>query len=73
MIYSCRCLIRISVCFQFSRTVLRLDADSTACFSTLSAYPDTRESIRAAMAADTSLSDTEKETVEHLYLSGFYF
>ena len=56
-----------------SRTVLRLDADSTACFSFLSAYPDTRESIRAAMAADASLSDAEKETVEHLYLSGFYF
>ena len=56
-----------------SRTVLRLDADSTACFSSLSAYPDTRESIRAAMAADASLSDAEKETVEHLYLSGFYF
>jgi uncharacterized sporulation protein YeaH/YhbH (DUF444 family) len=32
-----------------------------------------KESIRAAMAADTSLSAAEKETVEHLYFSGFSF
>lgn len=40
---------------------------------TFNSYPDTQESIRAAMAADTSLSAAEKETVEHLYFSGFSF
>lgn len=55
-----------------SRTVLRRRGQHCV-FSSLSAYPDTRESIRAAMAADASLSAAEKETVEHLYLSGFYF
>lgn len=55
------------------RAALRFDADSEGSYTALNAYPDTKESIRAAMAADTSLSDDEKETVEHLYLSGFYF
>ncbi len=37
--------------------------------------PDAAEAraIRAAMAADTSLSAAEKETVEHLYFSGLSF
>lgn len=56
-----------------SRTALRFDADSSACYLTLSAYPDSRESIRAAMESDASLSAAEKETVEHLFFSGFYF
>ena len=47
-----------------------LDADSETACVTLNSYPDTQESIRAAMAADTSLSAAEKETVEHLYFSG---
>lgn len=55
------------------RAALRLDADSSVCYTALDAYPDTRESIRAAMAADASLSADEKETVEHLCFSGFYF
>lgn len=58
---------------EADRAALRLDADSDVCYTTLDAYSDTRESIRAAMAADASLSADEKETVEHLYFSGFYF
>ena len=49
------------------------DADSETVCITLNSYPDTQESIRAAMAADTSLSAAEKETVEHLYFSGLSF
>ena len=49
------------------RAALHFDADSETVCITLSSYPDTQESIRAAMAADTSLSAAEKETVEHLY------
>lgn len=56
-----------------SRTVLHFDADSETFSITLGAYPDTKESIRGAMTADASLSDAEKETLEHLYFSGFYF
>ena len=55
------------------RDALHFDADSETACITLSSYPDTQESIRAAMAADTSLSAAEKETVEHLYFSGFSF
>lgn len=49
------------------RDALHFDADSETACITLNSYPDTQESIRAAMAADTSLSAAEKETVEHLY------
>ena len=52
------------------RAALHFDADSETVCITLSSYPNTQESIRAAMAADTSLSAAEKETVEHLYFSG---
>ena len=55
------------------RDALHFDADSETACITLNSYPDTQESIRAAMAADTSLSAAEKETVEHLYFSGFSF
>ena len=55
------------------RAALHFDADSETACITLSSYPDTQESIRAAMAADTSLSAAEKETVEHLYFSGLSF
>ena len=55
------------------RAALHFDADSETVCITLSSYPDTQESIRAAMAADTSLSAAEKETVEHLYFSGLSF
>lgn len=55
------------------RDALHFDADSETACITFNSYPDTQESIRAAMAADTSLSDAEKETVEHLYFSGFSF
>ena len=55
------------------RDALHFDADSETVCITLNSYPDTQESIRAAMAADTSLSAAEKETVEHLYFSGFSF
>ena len=55
------------------RAALHFDADSETACITLNSYPDTQESIRAAMAADTSLSAAEKETVEHLYFSGFSF
>ena len=55
------------------RDALHFDADSETACITLNSYPDTQESIRAAMAADTSLSSAEKETVEHLYFSGFSF
>ena len=55
------------------RAAFRLDADSDICYARLDAYADTKENICAAMAADTTLSDEEKETVEHLYFSGFYF
>lgn len=55
------------------RTALHFDADSETACITLNSYPDTQESIRAAMAADTSLSAAEKETVEHLYFSGLSF
>jgi putative MATE family efflux protein len=55
------------------RDALHFDADSETACITLNSYPDTRESIRAAMAADTSLSAAEKETVEHLYFSGLSF
>ena len=55
------------------RAALHFDADSETACITLNSYPDTQESIRAAMAADTSLSAAEKETVEHLYFSGLSF
>ena len=55
------------------RDALHFDADSETACITLNSYPDTQESIRAAMAADTSLSAAEKETVEHLYFSGLSF
>ena len=55
------------------RDALHFDADSETACITFNSYPDTQESIRAAMAADTSLSAAEKETVEHLYFSGFSF
>ena len=55
------------------RAALHFDADSKTACLTLNSYPDTQESIRAAMAADTSLSAAEKETVEHLYFSGLSF
>ena len=55
------------------RTALRLDADGSACRSSCTPFPDSRESIRAAMAADSTLSEDEKETVEQLCFSGFYF
>lgn len=55
------------------RDALHFDADSETACITLNSSPDTQESIRAAMAADTSLSAAEKETVEHLYFSGFSF
>ena len=55
------------------RDALHFDADSETACITLNSYPDTQESIRAAMAADTSLSTAEKETVEHLYFSGLSF
>ena len=55
------------------RAALHFDADSETVCIPLNSYPDTQESIRAAMAADTSLSAAEKETVEHLYFSGLSF
>ena len=55
------------------RDALHFDADSETACITFNSYPDTQESIRAAMAADTSLSAAEKETVEHLYFSGLSF
>ena len=55
------------------RAALHFDADSETACITLNSYPDTQESIRSAMAADTSLSAAEKETVEHLYFSGLSF
>ena len=55
------------------RAALHFDADTETACLTLNSYPDTQESIRAAMAADTSLSAAEKETVEHLYFSGLSF
>lgn len=55
------------------RDALHFDADSETACITLNSYPDTQESIRAAMAADTFLSAAEKETVEHLYFSGLSF
>lgn len=55
------------------RDALHFDADSETACITLNSYPDTQESIRSAMAADTFLSAAEKETVEHLYFSGFSF
>ena len=55
------------------RAALHFDADSETACITFSSYPDTQESIRAAMAADTSLSAAERETAEHLYFSGLSF
>jgi len=55
------------------RTALYFDADSETVSITLSTYSDTKESIRAEMEADSSISSSEKETMEHLYFSGFYF